>query len=275
MPAPEPWKRAANLSRLRQQQALGSARGTPSVVVVRTARPVWPWIALLLALAAAGGVYVWGQRGVLIPKYAKQLPEPAAKAVERTPLPVQQIDVAALDGGAGIGLTLGGDYLNLIAATRPWQVKWKAVALGGSQTRLDAPGLTVFAAGSKIRGYRLDVKDVFGSTENAGPWQPWRKKLADAGITPELNWRTATGEAEMPKGLTEHVLTGRGGLKFGGEPATTAYTLVFRDGWLVRVEAAPSLGNIPPPIVESDTGKLADDPPVEGPVRPPATTPTG
>lgn len=260
MPAPEPWKRAANLSRMRQQQAQAGARA-PQVIVVQRARPVWPWVTLVLALAAAGGVYAWGQRGVLIPKYAKQLPEPAAQAVEKTPLPVQQIDIAALDGGAGIGLALGGDYLNLIAATRDWQVDWKVVDLGSGQARLDSPGLTVYTGGGKIHGYRLDIKEVFGSGDDVKPWQPWRKRLADAGISSELNWRTATGEAEMPKGVTEKVLTGRGGLKFGGEAATTAYTLVFRDGWLIRVEAAPSLGDIPEPIVEPSTGSVETAPP--------------
>jgi hypothetical protein len=209
---------------------------------------------------------------VLIPKYAAQLPEPVAETVGRAELPRQEIDVAALDGGLGIGLAVGGDYLNLVGATRDWGIEWKLVELGGGNTRLSAPGLTAYAARGKLTGYVLDLKVVFAEER----WAPWRKALTGAGLSPELNWRTATGEAQMPQGTTEHVLTGRGGQEFAGENANTSYTLYFRDGWLKRVEAGRSTGEpVPDPIFEppAEDEKTAPVlPPVDIP-PPPATVP--
>lgn len=270
MPGPDPWRRAYTLSRTRQARLAPAGRGDPHAGL-RQSRPVWPWVTLLLLAAGGAGWFVWHDRGVLIPKYAPQLlPPPVAQTVARTPLPRQALDIAALDGGAGIGLAIGGEYLNLIAATRPWGVRWKLTERGGGRARLDTTGLTVRTEGSRISGYDIDIPRVFKDEK----WLAWRKPLAETGLSPELNWRTATGEALMPHGMTEHVLTGRGGLKFGSNPATTAYTLYFRDGWLQRVEAGLSTGNIQPPLTEH-SGRLSEPPPAvkDDGGQPPAAPP--
>lgn len=258
MPGPDPWRKAYTLSRARTPaDALPGTRTGKPPPHLRPRRPFWPWLLLILLTAGgAGGWYLWQQRGVLIPKYAGQLPAPVAKQVEQTPLPRQELDVPLLDGGLGIGLAIGGDYLNLIGATRDWDVEWKLTELGSGNSRATAPGLTVYSEQGRIRGYVLDIKDVFA----AGEWQPWYKELLRAGLGPELNWRTATGDAEMPQGVTEHLLKGRGGYSWGGRDSNAAYTLYFRDGWLTRVEGGLLTGEPLPEALFNPPATERDDP---------------
>jgi hypothetical protein len=271
--AQDPWRKAYNLTRSRTPADARPGTRTGKLPADLRRRPAaWPWIALLLLATGGAGYYLWHERGVLIPKYADGLPAPMAKTVEQTPLPRQELDIAAMDGGLGIGLNIDGDYLNLIGATRGWGVEWKLVELGSGNARLTAPGVIVYAARGRISGYKLEIKEVFRNEL----WQPWRKELSQAGLNPELNWRTATGEAQMPKGMTEHVVTGRSGHSFAGENAESSYMLYFRDGWLTRIEAGLSTGQpVPEPIFEQprDAGppqapKL-HTPPVSGPGQTP------
>jgi hypothetical protein len=262
--AQDPWRKAYNLTRARTPEGVQPGTRSPLPAHMRQRRAVWPWVAFVLALLGGGGYYLWSQRGVLIPKYAPELPQPVARTVEQTPLPRQEIDIAALDGGAGIGLAVGADYLNVVGATRDWGVEWKGVQLGSGRSRMSAPGLVVYTAAGRIEGYTLDIKEVFSSEH----WAAWRRQLSDAGISPELNWRTATGESQMPRGVTEHVLTGRGGHSLAGEDAETSYMLFFRDGWLIRIEAGLSTGApVPEPIIEQPRkeGEPTDPPAVHVP----------
>jgi hypothetical protein len=244
----EPWKRAYNLTRTRQAGLPAGA--SPAAAAEHAPRPRLSggaaFAVLLLALLLAGGWYLWAQRGVLIPRYSKRLPAPVAQVADKTPLPAARVDAAQLDSGLGIGLALGSNYLELVSATEPWKVNWTITVLGQGHLRLTAPGVKVYSDGGKISGYDLDVKQVYAEKS----WAPWQDALRRAGVSPDQNWRTATGAAEMPHGATESTLRGGGGHDFGGEPANSFFTLHFASGWLVRVEAGLSTLEIQTPPVE-------------------------
>jgi hypothetical protein len=258
----EPWKRAYALSRSRPADGPPAPPGS-SPLLRRRVSPLL-WVLLGLVVLGGGGWYLWQQRGALLHKYDRQLPEPVKTAAAQPEVAQARLDVGELDGGLGIGLAVGGDYMGLMAATRPWKLDWKVTVLGQGHVRITLPGLKVYADNGRISSYELDVPAVYADKG----WTPWQPALRKAGLTPDLNWRTATGQREVPPGLARHELTGGGGHNFGGVPAQTAYTCTFNKGWLTRVEAGlKSEHDIPEPLLERPA---AEPPAPPGPSRPPA-----
>jgi hypothetical protein len=159
--------------------------------------------------------------------------------------PVQaEVDVAQLDSGLGIGLSIFGSYKELLAATSGWGFEWKLTATGGGTLRLSAPGLLVYTEDGKISGWRLDLKKVFADEH----WKNWWPSLRQAGLDPQRK----VAEQTRP----QQDLNSDAGVRSAQGWLYPAYELHYLDGKLSEVRGGIRLGEggIAPP---TDTARPA------------------
>jgi len=246
----DPWQRANELSRLRESRPSGSSGSLPP------ARRGPLFALLLLLVLGAGAAIFWAYRDrVLTATRQTPLPVPVQEVVHR--LDQHPPDIDALDRGLGIHLSIGGDYKEVISATRDWGIEWKLTAPGGGRLRLTTSGVEVSCENEKIRNYTVDLSAVFADPA----WEAWAKQLKQAGYYPAQRYRDIAGpEAADGQELWLHRSTPLSGSK----DVHPAYRLRFKQGELVEllgaIEFASSAqsGKVWDAFVPSDDAALAE-----------------
>jgi hypothetical protein len=228
----EPWKRAAQLSRLQQRRKPGPSRPgrTPGSFNFGACALI-AGLVLLVAVALTA----WLSRNWWIPRYRDRLPEVVAESVKE---PRVYPDFVALEQGMGAGLVVFGDYTDLIAGTRDWRTDWQVTQTGPENLRLEATGIRVYIRGGMIETYNIDLQALLEDEQ----WAGWRPAWERAGLTPDLTWPAYSGEQEMPGGLQEDIVVSDKAVKHGANWVRPAWALQFHNGWLRRIEARIEFG---------------------------------
>ncbi len=262
--AQDPWKRAHQIKRLRDQQAAGSSpppggvsRGSGSMIPGR--RSGGPaaarWVIVLVLIA--GGVAAWYYRDGWLPRLRQQVieeaPQPVKQAAEKIPEKQVQLDPELFDRGFGFGLSLGSDYLEMLAAMREHDPGWKVISTGGNNARLTAPGAEVGVVDGVVQTYELQIEPIFKDPA----WEPWLSGFKEAQLSPALTYTSLTGGGELPQGESKYELSGRSIRRSDGW-ISPVYILRFHDGYLRSIEMAMRFGVSDPEL----------EPPGAPPVRP-------
>lgn len=268
--AQDPWKRAHQIKRLREQQARDQAHASGRAADHETQRrlsglglrrrSLRPAVAawLMVGILLLGGAAAWYLRDTWLPRLKQEIrdePEAVRKVVEALPEERVVLDSSAMDSGLGFGLRLDGDYLEMLAHMREQDPGWKVTASGGDTARLTAPGATVKVIGGRIQNYELQLEPLFA----ADGWNPWLQGLEDAHLSPQLAWTSLTGEKEMPEGASEREISGKSFKRADGW-VTPVYILRFSDGYLRSIELAIRFGVAEPGIEAQDAPPPSPDP---------------
>lgn len=240
--AQDPWKRAHQIKRLRDQQARdGSPAGKagPPLILRRKKAPLLSWAIALLLL---GGLFAaWYYRDLWLPRLREEVvsnaPEPVRKVAQKIPEKQVRLDAQLFDRGLGMGLRLDADYLELLAAMRDSDPGWKLTSTGVSSVRLSAPGAVVSAVGGRVQNYELQIDQIYASEA----WRPWLKGLQEAQLSPELRYTALSGDEEAPVGESKYELKGESFQRSDGW-VTPVYILRFIDNKLRSLELAIKFG---------------------------------
>ncbi len=230
----EPWKRAAQLSKVKRLGKNGG-QGRPAPRIVR--RTSWGTIIVLLLLIVLIGGFIaaWLMRGWWVPRYKDKLPGAVAGHVEE---PRVYVDYRLLEEGLGADLKLFGDYLDLISTTRDWRDDWKVTQTGPDTLRLENTGIKVYVKDGVIDTYLVDVKVLFEDKK----WGPWVKHWRDANLTPDLTWTAWSGSDSDAPGIVEEQYESSASIRRGDGWVHPVYVLTFRGNWLRRVEGRYNFG---------------------------------
>jgi hypothetical protein len=234
--AKDPWKRAHDLSRLREHSAVEQP------AEARAARRIGcgTVIAIALAVLVVGGAAVlFFTRGWWWPRYRAALPEPLQEVVaDVAPEPPADVDWHVLETGLDVELRMFGDYNLFVGATRAWEPGVKLISTGNDTWRLTAPGVRVHVRNGLVWTYELDLPLIFAEE----CWREWWPALREAGLTPDLTWTALTGEEEQPVGGTDYTYRSTRSTRVAEGWVYPVFILYFADGWLRRVEGAIDFG---------------------------------
>lgn len=219
----EPWKKAHNLSRLRQEQSSAKMPPTshtvyqPGIVARRSSFSLVVGIILVVLILGAGVLYF--TRETWWPATSQHLPEQVSDAVEEIAPELQlSVDWHALDTGLGADLKQFTSYLDFVGKTGEWGAPVKLIQTGTDRWRITAPGLKVYVQDGMIWTYELEFAEIYADER----WKPWWPELRSAGLVPELTWEDVTGDPNKPRGHAEH--------RMRRTPATRV-----REGWVYPV----------------------------------------
>jgi hypothetical protein len=232
----EPWKRAYHLKKVASRE---TRRSAPEPEFNR--RSPWPAVVvafLALALIGGAGWYFYPQLSATYNRLTRSgstkvitsaQPESSPTAIHSTAATTEKIDVTQLDEGLGIGLSIQGDYKDLLEATKGWEFKWQLTATGGDTLRMTAPGLIVYAKSGVITGWRMDVPAVFA----ADGWKPWLRDLRKVGIDPKAQDDSSAPRRDLYSDTTAQTAEGW---------VSPVYELRTAAGRLQQIRAGMKLG---------------------------------
>jgi hypothetical protein len=240
----DPWKKAHELSRIRQDQ-LRAARGKPEQLYQPPrVRSRWSFslvVSLILVLLIAGAVVAYFTRALWWPQASGHLPEQVTEAVEEAAPELRpSIDWHALDKGLGANLKQFTSYLDFVSQVEEWgaQDKLKLISTGEGRWRLTAPGVKVYVQDGLIWTYELELSKIYASE----CWEPWWPELRKAGLVPEYTWEDMTGDPDFPPGHAEQRMRRTPSTRVREGWVYPVFILHFDYGKLSELEAAVDYG---------------------------------
>jgi hypothetical protein len=249
--AQDPWKRAHDISQLKQA-GIQAPDDPPRLIRGRPAGRLscgCVVAVILVAIVIGGGATLYFTRGWWLPRYRDQLPAPVVQAVQQVaPEPAADLDLHYLSSGLDVELRQFQEYGLFVGAMRERDVVLKVIATGGNSWRLSGEGVLVYVQDGLIWTYQLDLGVIFADER----YRQWLPAFRHAGLTPDLTWTALTGETEMPSGHTEQSYRSESAARLPDGWAHSVYTLHFSDGFLRRIEAGINFGASSQAIPEQD-----------------------
>lgn len=240
----DPWKKAHDLSRIRQnlpppaaavmQREYGIAQPRR-----RLSYSLVAGIVLVVLVLGAGAAY-WA-RALWWPKASEHLPEPVTEAVESTvPELRPSVDWHALDKGLGADLKQFTSYLEFVDNARSWGAgdQLKLISTGEGRWRVTAPGLRMYVQDGLVWTYELELAQIYADDA----WKPWWPDLRAAGLVPELTWEDVTGDPNPPHDHAVYPMRRTPSTRVREGWVYPVFKLHFDRGKLSSVEAAVQFG---------------------------------
>ena len=185
----------------------------------------------MLAWIALAGVFYLSQC-LSVPSQNRYYQPIQTAAMVPEQLPADNVNYQAFDQGLGIGLVVFGDYLELLNATAQFSVDWRFIRFDEEYTRLEGPGISIYAKRWSIWQWSIDLDYVFSHDDAS--WL--RDKIAAAGFSPDLTWTAVTGTPWTGDKSREHLHIQQQLIQTAVGSGYPAYVLVFKNGRLSRIE---------------------------------------
>lgn len=240
----DPWKKAHDLSRIRQQQQLAADHASKQLFEPPRSRPRWSFslvVSVVVILLVGGAAAAYFTRSIWWPQVGPRLPEELTGVVEEAAPELRPtVDWHALDKGLGADLRQFTSYLDFVDAVREWGAgkQLKLISTGEGRWRVTATGVKVYVQDGMIWTYELELNKIYAAAE----WNPWWPELRAAGLVPELSWEDVTGDPNFPPGHAEHRMRRTPATRVREGWVYPVFILHFSYGKLTSLEAAVDYG---------------------------------
>jgi len=250
----DPWKKAHDLSRIRQDlppPAAAAMRRHYGTVQQRSRVSFSLVVGIIVLILVLGAGAAYWARALWWPQTSEHLPEPVAEAVESAvPELRPSVDWHALDKGLGADLRQFTSYLDFVNNVRRWgaEDQLNLLSTGEGRWRVTAPGIRVYVQDGLIWTYELELSKIYA--EDA--WKPWWPDLRAAGLVPELTWEDVTSMPRPAEDHTEFPMRRTPSTRVREGWVYPVYKLHFDQGKLSSMEAAVEFG-VSEPIPAEDS----------------------